>query len=232
MDQIVEQLVQLNDRDCLDKLGIIGPFVVSILVFIQSWIIARRNNKLQKLIHNRDVANQAHEDIFRIHRTYYDFCDVIYVFYENVRCADIGRVSASLNDTYNLKKHIIQNLDMARMLFERKDPETYKLIKDAFNSQIKVIDMFQDYFLSGRLAAVTEKAWDKVLENKNELFRSIARYNINELIKIPQLYEEYIALCNTDELKDIKKAMDTVIEQQESDEYTNAFEKYLYLERL
>ena len=232
MNQIVEQLAQLNHRDCLDILGILGPILVSVIVLIQNSIIARRNKELQKSIHNRDIANQAHEDILRIHRTYYDFCDIMYAFYESVRHADIGRVNALLNDTYNLKKRIIINLDMARMLFERKNPETLDLIKDSFNLQIKVIDMFQDYVQSGRLAVVAESAWDTVLENKNQLYCSITRYNISELSKDPQLYSKYVDLCNTEELKSIEKVMNEVIEKQDSDEYYKAYEKYLYLERL
>lgn len=64
--QIVEQLKELNSRDILDVIGILLPIILTAVLCVQNGVIAYRNRKLQKHIHNRDIVNQSHEDILRI----------------------------------------------------------------------------------------------------------------------------------------------------------------------
>ena len=221
-------------KELLDNLGTLLPIVLSVVVVIQNGIIARRNEELQKEIHNRDIANQAHEDILIVYRTYYDFCDTIFSshLHDYVRLADVTRIQALVVNLFDLKRRIIQNLDMARMLFSKEDKETFEIIEDRFNGQIRAVDKYQDYILSGRLEKISSNAWSTILENKNLIFVDQVKYSFQELLKYPDLYDEYIELCNTDEFKDIQKTMNSVMELHSYDKYDKYFEKYLFLKKL
>lgn len=54
MDQIVEQLINLNRKDCLDIVGILLPIILTVVIIFQNRIYSHRTDKLEKQIYNRD----------------------------------------------------------------------------------------------------------------------------------------------------------------------------------
>ena len=77
MDGIVNELVKLNQKDWFDVLTAVIPILLSVILGIQNIIYERRMTKLQKMIHNREWAQQYHGDILLLYNTYYEFKDVI-----------------------------------------------------------------------------------------------------------------------------------------------------------
>ena len=233
MDKIVEQLILLNSRDWIDIGGTLIPIIISLFLLYQNHVISQRNEILQKQIHRRDILNQAHDDVLKIYRTYYDFCDALFTsnLAESVRHADVTAANYHLQGIYNMKREILQNLDLARLLFSQAEFDTFAIIEDRFNNMIKLLDMYHDYIFSRRLDAVSENAWNTVLANAgNSLYKDTMKYNYQELRKNLQMYNNFVALCRSPELEAINKQIDIVIEKHSYENYDKYFEKFLRIE--
>ena len=58
MAQIVEQLIELNEKDWVDIIGILIPIMLTILIIVQSIVYHRQNSRLQREIYNREQYRQ------------------------------------------------------------------------------------------------------------------------------------------------------------------------------
>ena len=108
MDGIVNELVKLNQKDWFDVLTAVIPILLSVILGIQNIIYERRTTKLQKMIHNREWAQQYHEDILLLYNTYYEFKDVIQAsgFENNVRSGNVNAAFGGINNIQILKTNI------------------------------------------------------------------------------------------------------------------------------
>lgn len=220
MDQIVEQLIQLDKKDWLDVVGIIIPIILSIIIILQNIISSYRMNKLQKQIYNRERKNQFHDEILMIYNTYYDFCDTIIVkgFENNVKNGDYNSAYSYINNLISLRLSIGRRLDLAKLIFKGNNEELYDIIEERFTLAIKIIDKYIEYINSGRLLEVSENAWNTVLTSNFLNYK----YNYIFLIQNNIMYNNFIRLCESEELKDI---MDLSKKYQEKHQYEN-FDKY------
>lgn len=50
MDQIVEQLININRKDCLDIIGILLPIILTMVIIFQNRIYSRRTDKQCHLV--------------------------------------------------------------------------------------------------------------------------------------------------------------------------------------
>lgn len=233
MNQIVEQLIELNHRDWLDYIGLLLPAFISAVLIVQNGVINKRNLELQKQIHNRDIVNQAHEDILRIYRSYYDFIDAVYTsqLVERVKHADVNFAFSYTNHLFSIKRHIIQSRDLARLLLSNSDPEMYQIVEECLNNEIAIIDKYYEYISNGRLCEVSENAWNTVLSNANNgLFST--KYNYQELYRNQNQYRNFLALCKSLECEEIDKMLERDIELHTYENYDALFEKYLKLESI
>ena len=131
-----------------------------------------------------------------------------------------------------MKRGILQNMDLARLLFVKTESETFTIIEDRFNSMLKLLDMYHDYIFSRRLDAVSENAWNTVLANSgNKLYTNTMKYNYQELGKNKRMYDNFVALCRSPELEEINKQIDVVIEKHSYDNYDKYFEQFLRIEK-
>ena len=58
MAQIVEQLIELNEKDWVDIIGILIPIMLTILIIVQNIVYHRQNSRLQREIYNREQYRQ------------------------------------------------------------------------------------------------------------------------------------------------------------------------------
>ena len=234
MEQIVEQLIELNNRDWLDVVGILVPIILTIALFVQNSFLFNRSEKLQKEIHNRDLVNQAHEDILRIYRSYYEFNDFLYAsqFAERVRHGDVSFANSFLNNLFDLTNHMYQVRDLARLLLSANEPETYNAIASCIDNEIEILQKYHSYICSGRLYEASENAWNTVLASSVEDYQAFAKYNYQELYKNSNRYNNFLSLCKTPELEEIEALLKKDNELHSYDNYDAYFEKHLRLEKL
>ncbi len=228
MEDIVKELVELNQRDLLDIISVLLPIILSIVIIVQNKIYEHRNIELQKRIHNREWSQQYHDDILLVYNTYYEFCDVVFTsgFSYNVENGNVNSAAAWVNQLQILKGNILRRKDLARLLFQKKNSEMFNVIDTCFSDEIDIIDKYISYISFGKLLEVSENAWNRVTQNP------LIKYNYSVLQQDRRMYDDFLKLCQSDELQEIKKLLDKDIKSHDYDKYDIYFEEYFSVDKL
>lgn len=232
MDQVIEQLIKLNERDWLDIIGSLLPIILTIVIIIQNIIYFNRSDKLQKQIHNRDRANQYHDDILMIYNTYYEFCDTIFTsgFSNNVKSGNVNLAVAWVNDLFKLRLSIGRKIDLSKLIFGQSNKELYCILEERFELAIKIIDKYMEYINSGRLLEVSENAWVTVIPH-NPLATTF-KYNYTMLAQNAVMYDNFMKLCQSKELEEIEVLTKDYQDKHNYDNFDKYFEEYFSLDKL
>lgn len=228
MEDIVQELVKLNQRDLLDIISILVPIVLSGIIIVQNKIYEHRNVELQKRIHNREWSQQYHDDILLVYNTYYEFCDTIFNsgFSYNIEIGNVNAAIAWINQLQILKMNILRRKDLAKLLFQKKNSEMFNVIDACFNKENEIIDKYIDYISSGKLFEVSENAWNRITQNP------LMKYNYSVLRQNPGMYDDFVQLCQKDELQKIKNLLDDDKKLHEYDNFHKYFEDYFAVDKL
>ena len=229
MEDIVKELIKLNQRDCFDIVTIILPILLSIIIIVQNIVYAKRTTALQKMIHNREWAQQYHEDILLLYNTYHEFIDIIQIsgFENNVRSGNVNAAFGWINNIQLLKTTILRRKDLAKLLFKKKNENLYNIIKKCFEQEIEIIDKYIAYLSSGKLRETSENAWNTVCPAV-----SSARYNYQWLSQNRNEYDTFMKLCYSDEMIDIEYSMKKNDELHSYENFDIYFEEYFSIEKL
>lgn len=229
MDQVIEQLIKLNERDVLDIIGILLPIILTIVIIFQNRMYSCRTNELQKQIHNRDRINQFHNDILAIYNTYYDFCDIIFTsgFDNNVKIGNVNLAATWINNLYVMRLTIGRKMDLAKLIFSQSNNTLYSLIEERFQLAIKIIDKYLEYINTGKLLAVSENAWTRITPQYPMNIN--LKYNYAMLMQDQNLYEDFLKLCQSKELEEIQTLIKAYKEKHSYENYDKYFENYFSL---
>lgn len=230
MDQIVEQLINLNRKDCLDIVGILLPIILTVVIIFQNRIYSHRTDKLEKQIYNRDQVNQHQGYILDIYNTYYVFCDTVFTsgFDNNVKIGNVNLANTWVNNLIIMRLSIGRNMDLAKLIFERSNKELYNIIEERFRLSIKIIDKYIEYINSGKLYTVSENAWNMVINNYPE----VVRYDYAMLAQNKNVYDNFVKLCKSEELEEIQNLIKEHQEKHSYENFDKYFEGYFSLEEL
>jgi len=229
MEQIIEQLIEMNKKDVWDIVGIMIPIILTIVIIVQNIVFFKRNAELQKEITNREERNRYHNDIMRIYNVYYAFCDCILGsgFSNNVRIGNCNMAMAWMNNLIYLKQDIGRTKELAKLFLKKSDPEVYDIVDERLNLAIKIIDKYVDYISSGKLYGVSENAWNTICENL-----VMHKYNYQWLYQNKIKYDNYLKLCESDDIKEIEALLRTYEEQHSYENFDKYFEKYFSLNEI
>ena len=229
MDGIVNELVKLNQKDWFDVLTAVIPILLSVILGIQNIIYERRTTKLQKMIHNREWAQQYHGDILLLYNTYYEFKDVIQTsgFENNVRSGNVNAAFGWINTIQILKTNILRRKDLAKLLFKKKNENLYTIIKKSFEQEIEIIDKYIAYLSSGKLWETSENAWNTVCQ-----VMPAAKYNYQWLLQNRNAYDNFIRLCYSNEMIEIEDLMKGNEKLHSYENFDKYFEEFFSIEKL
>ena len=229
MEDIVKELIKLNQRDCFDIVTIILPILLSIIIIVQNIVYAKRTTALQKMIHNREWAQQYHEDILLLYNTYYEFKDVIQAsgFENNVRSGNVNAAFGGINNIQILKTNILRRKDLAKLLFKKKNENLYNIIKKCFEQEIEIIDKYIAYLSSGKLWETSENAWNTVCQ-----VMPAAKYNYQWLLQNRNAYDNFIRLCYSNEMIEIEDLMKGNEKLHSYENFDKYFEGFFSIEKL
>jgi hypothetical protein len=232
MNQIVEQLIKLNSRDWLDIVGIVLPIILTVVIIFQNRIYSRRTDELEKQIHNRDQVNRYQSFILTIYNTYYDFCDTIFTsgFDNNIKNGNVNLANAWVNNLIIMRLEIVRNMDLAKLIFGRRNKELYHIVEERFKLSIKIIDKYVGYINSGKLYTVSENAWEMVI--KSYPIVASYRYDYAMLVQNMEAYDNFIKLCKSEELEEIQNLIKDYQEKHSYDSFDKYFEEYFSLDEL
>ena len=229
MEDIVKELIKLNQRDCFDIVTIILPILLSIIIIVQNIVYAKRTTALQKMIHNREWAQQYHEDILLLYNTYHEFIDIIQIsgFENNVRSGNVNAAFGWINNIQLLKTTILRRKDLAKLLFKKKNENLYNIIKKSFEQEIEIIDKYIAYLSSGKLLETSENAWNTVCQAVPS-----AKYNYQWVSQNRNVYDTFMKLCHSDEMIEIEYLMKKNDELHSYENFDKYFEEYFSIEKL
>lgn len=232
MDQIVEQLINLNKKDCLDIVGILLPIILTAVIIFQNRIYSHRTDVLEKQIHNRDQVNQHQGYILAIYNTYYVFCDTVFTsgFDNNVKIGNVNLANTWVDNLITMRLSIGRNMDLAKLMFGKSNKELYYIIEERFKLSIKIIDKYIEYINSGKLYKVSENAWEMVIKSYPEIENY--RYNYAMLARNKKAYDSFVKLCKSEELEEIQNLIQEHQEKHSYDNFDKYFEGYFSLEEL
>lgn len=229
MENITKELVIMHQRDWLDYFSVLVPILLTIVIIAQNKIYERRNEKLQKDIHNREWSQQYHNEILILYNTYYEFCDTVISsgFSFSVRCGNVNAANALMNQIQILKVTILRRKDLARLLFGKKNPDLFKVIDACFENENSILDRYIRYVSSGTFWRVSENAWNTILPGS--LFQ---RYDYGMLQQNPTAFDNFIKLCRSGELEEIEKLLQKDSDMHSYDKYHSYFEEYFSIDKL
>lgn len=232
MDQIVEQLINLNKKDCLDIVGILLPIILTVVIILQNRVYSIRTDELEKQIYNRDQINHSQSHILAIYNTYYVFCDTILTsgFDNNVKIGNVNLAHAWINNLITMRLSIGRNLDLAKLMFEKSNKELYLVIEERFRLSIKIIDKYMEYINSGKLYDVSENAWEMIIKSNQETV--IYKYNYQMLAQNKRVYDNFVKLCKSEQFEEIQNLIKEYQEKHTYDNFDKYFEGYFSLEKL
>ncbi len=229
MEGIVKELTKLNQRDWLDVIAILVPIVLSMIIIVQNKIYECRNIELQKRIHNREWSQQYHDEILLLYNTYYEFCDTIISsgFSYSVKCGNVNAAVSWLIQLQTLKMNILRRKDLAKLLFEKKNPELFNVINKCFENENSILDKYINYISSGKLLETSEKAWNTILPGT-----LLQRYNYRLLQQNITVYDSFLRLCKSDELEEIEKFLQNDAALHSYEQFDKYFEEYFAVDKL
>lgn len=229
MEDIVKELVRLNQRDLLDIIAILVPIILSVIIIIQNKIYEHRNVELQKRIHNREWAQQYHDDILLVYNTYYEFCDTVISsgFSYSVKCGNVNIAISCMNQLQTLKMNILRRKNLSKLLFEKKNSELFKVINRCFENENNILDKYISYISSGKLLETSENAWNTILPGT-----LLQRYNYGMLQQNNIIYENFLRLCKSEELEEIETLLKKDIDMHGYEKFDKYFEEYFAVDKL
>lgn len=229
MEDIVKELVKLNQKDLFDVVTIVIPILLSAIIIIQNKIYANRTTEMQKMIHNREWVQQYHGDILLLYNTYYEFMDIIHSsgFNNNVRSGNVNIALGWISNIQILKMNILRRKDLAKLLFEKKNENLYNIIKKCFEQEIDILDRYITYLMSGKLLEISENAWNTVCQST-----PVVKYNYQLLLQNKNMYDNFMKLCYSDEMKDIEYLMKENDKLHSYENFDKYFEEYFSVEKL
>lgn len=229
MEGIVTELAKMNQRDWFDIGTVVIPIILSFVIIIQNILYANRTSALQKMIHNREWAQQYHENILLLYNTKYEFIDIINSsgFSNNVRIGNVNMTLGWMGNLQTLRINISRRKDLAKLLFEKKNKDLYSVIKICFENEITIIDKYIMYIMSGRLSVVSENAWNMVCQGMPAF-----KYNYQWLFQNGNIYDSFMKLCRSEELVEIERLMEENEKLYEYEKFDKYFEEYFSVEKI
>lgn len=231
MEQIVEQLIKINTKDWLDIVGILLPILLTIVIIVQNKIHSHRTDELEKKIYNRDQINRYHGYILDIYNTYNDFCDIIFSsgFDDNVKSGNVNLANSWVNNLINMRISIGRKLDLAKLIFGQSNKELYSIIEERFKLAMEIISKYLEYINSGKLLDVSENAWTRIIPQNSTIMTF--RYNYVWLAQNKTLYDDFMKLCQSEELQEIQALIRDYREKHNYDNYDKYFEEFFSLDK-
>lgn len=213
----------------INLISIFVPIILTIILIVQNKIYNKRNEELQKEIHNRDIRLRKHDDILNIYSYFYEFNDFLIsnnLLFE-IKAGNINYVMPLCNNLAQMRLAFCKKLNLAELLFKRNDNELYLVIKKCIDLNIEIIDKFLSY-IRGNLLQVSTDAWNKIII----LNPNIQIYNYYMLQSYPDNFNDFLKMCETENTKELEALLDKQKELNEYEKFDVYFEKYLGMEEL
>lgn len=235
MDEIVTALNSIAESLTNDGLpfwltvvDIILPIILTTITIVLSIRMDKQNKKLQKQIHNRDVANQTRQAVLDIFQSYYNAFAVLQQVGDNVASVFVSdqsyyqwglAVEASSKD-------VTLALNKAKLLLG-DDTELVDYLRKSWLAFSDVNRTVNTYINTGIASQTVGMAWGTFQQKYNILCG-----NYFALLQNPSLAEEFKKMCDNSYTQDIQRKIEVYMDLVTDDEFDGRLKKYIQIREL
>lgn len=235
MDEVVTALnniaASLSGKELplwLTAFGIIVPILLTGITIILSVRMNRQNARLQKLIHNRDAANQTRKLVIDIYQSFINAVTVVQQAGDNVAEVFVGdqsyyRWGIAVEAA---SKDVSLAYNQANLLF-KDDTEFIDYLKKCWESFADINNTVNWYIHSAIATQTVNAAWNEFWQKY-----SIQYGNYPALFQNPILGEEFKKLCDNSYTQDIQRKINIYKGLISNDEFDEKFRKYVQIREL
>ena len=226
--QAINEIVRILDEGqnpaWLSYLSALGPLILTAISVFIACRQHRQNQNLQKQIADRDYRNILRQNMLAIYSDFFNGLRVVYQAVGNV--ADVFSTAQSLDnwgkELQAAYEQITASYNRAKIMLE--DDDLVAVLKRTYYCFVDLYNECSLYINSAIAIRVIEYASEKISK----------KYHIESELGIalnPTVKEEYLSLCNTDQVKKIHGLMQAYIEAMADDNFDVYFKKYVQLEK-
>ena len=208
--------------------GIIPLVLTGISVF-SAIIQYKQNVKLQKEIHNRDVRMQRKENVLQIYNAFCNAQGVVSMGNHNLAgtFANPDGLNRWLTDLGNAGTAICQATNQVNLFFRKSDTEFVTTLENCRDKFIEFQKSIWEYIISGKAQLDYNNAWNIIGPQMGNVVRNMLSLSQNS-----SLFKQFIQLCDTDDVKRLKKQGDEFLACLANDKFDCYFEKHLNFDKL
>ena len=211
----------------ISVVGIFLPIVLTGISIILSVRMDKNNQKLQKVLANRDMMNQIRQCVLDIYNSYYAGAHVLGQADGNV--AEIFTSDQSYyrwaTDLENASKDITNAYNHAKLLVE--DQAFLRQLKEAHEAFSLVNQTVKTYICTGIPAQTVANSWGQFSQQY-----PVQSGNYYALFQNRSLAEVFIKLCENTYTKDIQSKITAYFALIENEQFDNSFKTYVRIKEL
>lgn len=223
IDRVAEAL-QTSPPAWISVVGIVVPIVLTVVSIILSVRMDKNNEKMQKMLANRDMMNQTRQCILNIYNAFYTGAYVLAQADKNV--AEVFSADQSYYrwgmEIENASKDVMSAYNQAKLLVE--DEHLLQQLKEAKDAFVLVNQTVGSYICTGIPAQTIMNAWLNFSQQYN-----VQSGNYYALFQNRSLGEIFIKLCENTYTKDIQEKISAYLELVNNESFDKPFKVYVQI---
>ena len=220
----IADLLEGSTPTWISAVSIIVPIVLTIVSITLSVRMDKNNEKLQKMLANRDMLNQTRQCVLGIYDAFFNGFHILTQANGNI--AEIFVSDQSYyrwaQDIENATKEITHAYNRTKLLLD--DAKLLKQLCDAQTAFFALEHAVKSYIYTGIPAQTIANAWPRF---SNQY--SVAPGNYYALFQNRSLGETFSKMCETTYTKDIQEKVTVYLELVSNDQFDELFKKYVQI---
>lgn len=234
MDEIIRSLDQIADAingnaltTSLSIIFAVVPIVLTIITIILSVRMEKQNQKLQKMIADRDTINQIRQCILDIYNAYLDAFHLACQSNGNVHDIFVSDQSyyTWAKDIDNKNKEIMCAYNRAKVILD--DSDLLETLKNGFDAFAILNGSISNYIFTGIPTRTIQNAWCAFSQSHPNI-RACDYYSLSQ---DSVMADEFRKLCSNTYTNVIQKNIEAYMAVVGSDDFDEKFKKYLRIPR-
>ena len=210
----------------ITAISFLTSIILTFIAICLSYHISKQNKKLQKEIHNRDIRIQYMNNALSIYNDFIESIEVInkkntvsYIF------SNEHSSFAWSNDLYNGTLKIHKACNRANILFN--DSNFIKYLSMICNSYNDIVILVNQYIVSGSHLQIIQNARQNTYTKFGILPKDYYHITIHM-----EANRYLISQCENEVTRNIESKINIFLNLVNSDEFHNAFKKYIVLSEI
>ena len=232
MDKVIQSLDKIADAIngnaltmCLSIIFAVVPIALTIITIVLSVRMDNQNQKLQKVIADRDTINQTRQCVLDIYNAYLDAFHLTGQASGNVADIFVSDQSYYMwaNDIDNKSKAVMYAYNRAKLMLN--DPQLLKTLKNGFDAFSALNGALKGYIFTGTPTRTIQNAWCTFCQ----AHPNIQPGNYYALLQDSVMANEFRKLCSNTYTDGIQKNIETYMAVVGNDDFDEKFKKYLQI---